>query len=1055
MNSRITAANYFDLTQSQSLIWIGQQLNPESPMYNMAFAFRLNGLIDETVFRKAFSILIQQCDVMRTVVEVREDQPQQKILNDFSYDLEILDFSEREDKEAFLKNWTESRSQQGFDLSTGLFDSVLIKMDEACYVWYLNQHHLITDGWSKTIQYKKMAEIYGALRQESEATNLASYKEFIQFEKTKGLASSDTERLDYWNQKIEELPPLPGFYGNANKEGSSDAQRLRLSLSKEKSDQLRTLATESDLRAWTQDLSLFNIFSTLLIASLHRLSGKSNLAIGIPVLNRPSSDFKETVGLFTELFPLSVEVLAKDTFLTLFNKVRDEGFYCLKNAEVACSNKEMSRGFNVVLNYMNGNFGDFNGLPVKVEWVFSGHVDPGHHMRLQIFDFNDSGTIEVYFDLNTEVFDSNQREMVLQQFSQLLDRFIEDRTQLVNQLSKEELAFLATFDKTNVGYPEDKTIIDFFRKQVDQYPNKAAVVFKEKSLTYQQLDQQSNQLAAYLQERGVKEETIVGICLEHSLEMVISILAVVKAGGTYLSIDPEHPKDRINYILADSGLEIMISLSTLSAVLSKENSQCILLDTDQEAIAQELTTAPETNVKANHSAYVIYTSGSTGNPKGVVIEHRSVVRLFFNEEPLFNFNENDIWTLFHSFCFDLSVWEMYGALLFGGTVIIVPKETSKDPEAFATLLRKEEVTVLTQTPGAFYNVQDAYLSKGSQNSIRYIIFAGEALLPTRLKEWKSSYPDCSLINMYGATETTVHATYMEITEKEIASGLSNIGNAIPTFECLLLDENLQQVQLNVPGEIYVGGTGLARAYLNREELTAERFIPHPFKADENARLYKTGDLGLRLSDGSIKYIGRLDNQMKIRGYRVELGEIEASLNNEPSVDQGIALAIDDGLGNKRLVAYVVSKGAFSQSEMKAYLKQKLPAYMVPSLIVNLDAFPLTANGKVDKKALSERELNSSLDDAEFKEASNEFEQIISEIWSDVLQLEQIDVRHDFFDLGGDSLSSIRAMNRINEMLELDLRVNLIFQKSTIADLALEVEETIKRLLMEVDNSQSI
>lgn len=1044
---------YFDLTQSQFLIWTGQQLSPQSPMYNMAFAFALQGAIDESVFKKAFSKLVLQSDAMRTVIEIVDDQPKQKIITDFSYDLEIIDFSKKENKEVLFKNWTSTQSQNMFDLSKRLFDSALIKMEDDAYVWFLKQHHLITDGWSKTVQFKAMSTFYtnGLEGNETSDFKLPLFEDYINHESELRL-KQETILTKYWNDKISTFPEAIELFRNSNHKKKSQSERVTVKLSKEKTAKLRQLTTESDLRAWTTDLSLFNIFSTLLIAYLYQKTNKKILSIGIPVPNRPSTAFKNTPGLFTELFPLFVRMDKGDSFSSLFEKVRNESFECLKNTGPGKSNPALSKRFNVVLNYMNGSFGNFNNIPVDSKWIFADHADPAHYLRLQIFDFDKSDQIELCFDMNTSVFDQQQRAIALNEFETVLDLFIEDRTQQINKVSNREITLLKSFSKIDVSFPKDKTIVDFFEKQVAEDPEQIALVFHDEKISYKTLNQKANQLANYLRKEGVKEETFVGLCLDRSPMMILGILAVLKAGGTYIPIDPDYPQDRINYIVDDSALRFMLCQTKYKSSFTDQNVNLIVLDEAQGDIEKENTESPETNLQPDHSAYVIYTSGSTGNPKGVLIEHKNVVRLFFNDQPLFDFSKKDTWTLFHSYCFDFSVWEMYGALLFGGTLVIVPKEVTKDPEAFTRLIRKEEVTVLNQTPGAFYNLQEFYVSTNKGNSIRYVIFGGEALSPARLAKWKTAYPNCKLINMYGITETTVHVTYKEITQEDIDAGISNIGFAIPTLECLILDEDLDLVPIGVPGEMYIRGAGLARAYLNRDELTADRFIKNPFSQEPSDRLYKTGDVGLRLSDGAIEYIGRLDNQVKIRGHRIELGEIENTINQNDSLVQSVVIAKADASGNNKLVSYVILEEGFTIENLKVFLQQKLPHYMIPSTIIEIQKFPLTSNGKVDKKALPDPDLNSVSTD--LTEATTEFEEIVSEVWSEVLEIEKLGIHQDFFELGGDSLSGIRVMARINEAFELELPVNLIFTKTTIEKLAVYIEEVIRKLLMEMDESGS-
>jgi len=1050
---RDRVAKQLDLTQSQLLIWTGQQLNPQSPIYNMAFTFEIFGEINTSVFEDAFTQLVHHSDTMRTVIELENGIPKQRILSDLSFVLQFFDFSGMQDKESHLQNWLSGESKDLFDLSKRLFDSALIKMDNSRFVWFLKQHHLITDGMSKTILFNGMSDLYKKILNDEKLTQILFplYQDYINYESNLRKKEIDSPS-NYWTDTINELSNHPPLFRKSNQERNTDSERLSLTLSKEKTKLLKALTLDPELRAWTQDLALFNIFSTLFLAFLFQKTNGKNISVGIPVPNRPSPSFKRTPGLFTELYPMLVKIDKNESFISLFEKVKNASFECLKNSGSGRSNQELSSSFNVVINYMNGSFGAFNGLPTKVDWVFADHVDPAHFLRLQIFNYEQAEEIEVAFDMNNSIFDEKQRMSARNDFEELLDLFLQDRTQAIQSVSTSELAFIQSLSKKEVSFPQEKTIVDCFEEQVSKSADRIAVIFKEERISYRELDEKVNQLAHYLRKNQVKEGTYVGLCLERSTAMIIAMLAIIKAGGTYVPIDPDYPQDRIDYILDDAALKIIVCQDNCSAQFQNKLVLILNLDTLSQEIEKESRAQPVVQLKPEHSLYIIYTSGSTGNPKGVIIEHKNLVRLFFNEGNLFDFSEKDVWTLFHSFCFDFSVWEMYGALLFGGTLLIVDKATARDPQKFSNLLQEKQVTVLNQTPSAFYSLQEFYNPTLIGNSIRYVIFGGEALNVSRLGKWKAVYPESKLINMFGITETTVHVTYKEITEKDIESGVSNVGFAIPTLECLILDEDKNYVPLGVSGEIYVGGAGVARGYLNRPALTAERFVKNPYGTSASDQLYKSGDLGMRLSDGSIQYLGRIDDQVKIRGHRIELGEIEYTLNQHKNVAQSICLVKEEIDNSKRLIAFVIAKSGYMQKNIDTYLQEKLPEYMIPSGVVAMDAFPLTGNGKVDKKAILKQNFNVDGPSEDYVEASSDFEQIISEIWSEVLGISALGVDQNFFRLGGDSLSGIRVLVRINEAFDLDLPVNTIFKKNTIRQLAKFAEDTITSLMLELDNS---
>ncbi|GAB2542667.1 hybrid non-ribosomal peptide synthetase/type I polyketide synthase [Spirosoma aerophilum] len=587
------------------------------------------------------------------------------------------------------------------------------------------------------------------------------------------------------------------------------------------------------------------------------------------------------------------------------------------------------------------------------------------------------------------------------------------------------------------GYPTNKSIVDLLVEQANETPDQIAVVYMDQQLTYRELNDQSNQLAHHLQRCGVKEDVLVPVCLHRSVAMIISLVGILKAGGAYVPIDPDYPQDRIAYILADVNSQVIVA-DALSQTKLKEaptGATLVCMDNDWPAISLESKEAVPTELTPQNLAYVIYTSGSTGRPKGVMIEHRNVVQLFKMETPLFNFGVQDVWTLFHSFCFDFSVWEIFGALLFGGRLVIVPKATAKDTALLSALLIRQQVTVLNQTPSAFYALQEEIVGNADLLAIRYVIFGGEALNPANVMPWKQASPNCQMINMYGITETTVHVTFQALEKEQLTSASSLIGKPIPTLTTYILNSDQHEVGAGEVGELYVGGAGLARGYLNQPELTASRFIRHPFSNEPDARLYRSGDLAQVLPDGNLVYLGRIDDQVKIRGYRIELGEIEHALQQYPGVKQAVVLAREVIDGDKRLVGYVVmDTDSFVRHELISFLQTRLPDYMVPAQLVPIDAIPLTSNGKVDRKALPVPEL-SELVSTPYSAPTNPTEEKLNAIWKQVLQLNRVGRQDNFFELGGNSLLAVKTIATLKQVYQYDLPVTKLYQFPTISALA--------------------
>jgi len=656
---------------------------------------------------------------------------------------------------------------------------------------------------------------------------------------------------------------------------------------------------------------------------------------------------------------------------------------------------------------------------------------------------------------------------------------------------KEKKQLLYDFNPPVVDYPKEKTIHQLFEEQVERTPDNIAVIWTAATsnaqeqeepalfsirevakgtvpfmITYKELNKKANHLTRQLKARGIGADTIVAIMMEPSAEMIIGLLAILKAGGAYLPIDPGYPSNRINYMLADSEAKVLVTTNTLTEKVEKVRSpstnvassarftsqetlpngefpgrlqgEIIFLDAgdrDSEEHCAPCTVHPANPARFPNLAYIIYTSGTTGKPKGVMIEHRNVVSLMLGAQLLFDFNSTDIWTMFHSFCFDFSVWEMYGALLYGGRLIVIRRMIAKDLQLFLILMKKYCVTILNQTPLSFYNLANEEMKrKDRQLKLKYVIFGGEALNPVKLKEWKTRYPGTRLINMYGITETTVHVTYKEIGDKEIDFNISNIGKSIPSATTYVAEDNLNLLSIGMPGQLLVGGNGVGRGYLNRQELTQAKYVENPFK--NGGKVYKSGDLVRLLDyhDGEMEYLGRIDHQVQLRGYRIELGEIENQLLKHGKVKAAVVLAREDETRGKYLCAYIVPGHNLQVSGLRGYLSNHLPHYMIPSYFVPVEKIPLTSNGKPDRKALASYKIK--LED-NYAAPRDGLENELVEIWAEVLGIEKgaISIDCNFFHLGGHSLNAVTLAAKIYQVLKVKLPLNEIFEMQTIKNLA--------------------
>ncbi len=602
----------------------------------------------------------------------------------------------------------------------------------------------------------------------------------------------------------------------------------------------------------------------------------------------------------------------------------------------------------------------------------------------------------------------------------------------------EKKLILQEFNKCDADYPRKKTVVEIFEEQVRKTPDNIAVVYENERITYSELNNRANAVAERLRAMGVKPCDFVAILAERSIEMIVGIYGIVKSGGAYVPINTEYPKERIDYIIKDCNPKAILVYRAQADGL---DVPVVNLEEEELAIGESDNPLPVN--RPEDILYVIYTSGTTGNPKGVMIEHRNLVRLLFNSKFQFDFNSLDVWTMFHSFCFDFSVWEMYGATLYGGKLVVVPKDAAKNGQQLLDLIVKEKITVLNQVPSSFYNLIS--LNRWNRkDSIRYLIFGGEALAPKRLKQWKDTHPDARIVNMYGITETTVHVTYKEIGDLEIEKGISDIGSAIPTLGVYIMNQ-MHLCGIGVPGELCVSGEGLARGYLNLPEMTREKFTQNPYG---EGRLYRSGDLARWMPNGNIEYLGRIDQQVKIRGFRIELGEIETQLCKHEDMKQ-VAAVLKELDGKKAITAYITAKRELSVGELRTFLEDKLPYYMIPAYYVQLDSIPTNHNGKLDKKALPDP-IGKMRTGAEYQAPSTKEEEALVEIWEELLHVPQVSLFDNFFDLGGDSLLAVMACTMAKDH-GIDLEVTEMFQRGSIKKISDSRGEAVNNQFELVEN----
>ncbi|MGJ5630491.1 amino acid adenylation domain-containing protein [Nostoc sp. CALU 1950] len=1116
---RIGREGLLPVSFAQERVYFIQQVAPESSAYQFQATMRFKGQLNVAVLQQCLNEIVRRHEIFRTTYPAVNGRLFQIIHPASPISFKVIDLQKfpESEQEAEVQRLVEAEVQKPFDLNQlPLVKWVLLRLSDQEHLLLHIEHHIIHDGWSFNVFLGELLELYQAfcLGNLSPLTEpILQFVDFAHWQRQWVKSQEAQTQLTYWQQQLSGSSPLLELPLDRPRptEQTYNGDQIRVELPINLCESLRVLSRQ-------EGVTLFMTMLGAFLVILHRHTGQNDLSVGTAVANRRMHEVEKLIGMIVNNLVLRTDLSGNPTFRELLDRVRQVTLEAYNNedlpfdkvVEVLKPIRNLSHNplFQVMFSFHDSPMPDLSlpGLDISLHEPISNKsakfdldflVIPRSEQRVQNGSKTGAKGITLVLEYNSDLFDAATIQRMLEQYQTLLEGIVANPEQRVSELpllTETQQQLLIEWNQTQKEYTFNQGIHELFAAQVELTPDAVAIQQEGQQLTYRELSDRANQLAHYLQSLGVKPETLVGICIERSLEMIIGLLGILKAGGAYIPLDPSYPQKRLADILEDTQLSILLTQERFQAKLPDyAGKTTICLDTDWQIITQHSTTNPISEVQPHNLAYIIYTSGSTGKPKGVMIEQRSLMNFVISAMHEYGINATDNILQFASLCFDTSIEEILPCLLVGATLVLRTEEMLHSSDEFWRCCREWQLTVL-DLPTAYWHQLVAELTSEDSRipeSLRMVIIGGEEAQLEKVKRWHSSVAHlCNppqLLNSYGPTEATIITTLTRLTSTNSVS----IGRPISNAQVYILDQYLQPVPIGVPGELHIGGAGLARGYWQRPELTTEKFIENPFHNPkskiQNPKLYKTGDLARFRADGNLEYLGRVDNQVKIRGFRIELGEIETVLRQHPQVFEAVVIAREDIPGQKRLVAYVVphqpqpttdeklhpqGDGVFGHgewgmghgeespmpnaqcpksvggypspptsgwsfpptfNELRHFLKQKLPNYMVPSAIALLKALPMTPNQKVDYRALPATELSLSVKD-NFVAPQTPTEEKLAAIWSEILRLKQVGIHDNFFELGGDSILSIQVISRANQA-GIQIAPKQLFHYQTIAELA--------------------